>query len=225
VKVRWLGQSAFLFEGRQHRVVIDPFGDVRERMAGRGLDFLYPPIENVAADLLLVTHEHQDHSGVEVVVGNPVVIRSTAGRFDSPVGEVVAVAAEHDQAAGTQRGPNTIFCFTLDGLRVCHFGDFGQAGLRPEQEAAIGEVDLLFVPVGGEVTLDGRQAATVVRQLHPRVAVPMHYRNLAVNFLHPPDSFFEAFGGTVAQLPRSDFLADEHLGDETVVVAPAPPLD
>ena len=52
----------------------------------------------------------------------------------------------------------------------------------------------------------------------------MHYRNAAVNFLEPPDSFYEAFGGTAAELPRPEFVVDEHLGDKTVVVAPAPPL-
>jgi L-ascorbate metabolism protein UlaG (beta-lactamase superfamily) len=223
MRVRWLGQSAFLLEG-ERRVLIDPFGDIRERFAGRGIAFDYPPIVDAAAELVLVTHEHLDHNGVEVVVGDPVVIRSTAGRLDSPVGEVVAIASEHDPRAGTERGRNTIFCFTLDGFRVCHFGDFGQAGLRPEQAEAIGEIDLLFVPVGGEVTLDGPAAATVVGQLRPRIAVPMHYRNVAVGFLEPPDSFYEAFGGTVAQLPRADFVVDERLGEGTVVVAPAPPL-
>jgi L-ascorbate metabolism protein UlaG (beta-lactamase superfamily) len=223
MRVRWFGQAAFLLEGEE-RVMIDPFGDIRERFAGRGIEWLYPPIADVAADLVLVTHEHLDHNGVEVVAGDPVIIRSTAGRLESPVGEVVAVASEHDRAAGTERGPNTIFCFTLDGLRVCHFGDFGQVELRPEQAAAIGQADLLFVPVGGHATIDGPAAATVVRQLRPRVAVPMHYRNVAVNFLEPPESFYEAFGGIVAQLPRPELVVDEHLGDETVVVAPAPPL-
>ena len=47
---------------------------------------------------------------------------------------------------------------TLDGVRVAHFGDFGQAALRPEQRAAIGEVDLLFMPVGGGPTIGGATA-------------------------------------------------------------------
>ena len=45
----------------------------------------------------------------------PGVLRSTAGKLESPIGEVVAVASEHDAVAGTERGPNTIFVFTLDG--------------------------------------------------------------------------------------------------------------
>ncbi len=120
-------------------------------------------------------------------------MRSTAGRFETPVGEVVAIASEHDDQAGTARGPNTIFVFTLDGVRVCHFGDFGQAGLRPEQRTAIGAVDLLIVPVGGGPTIDAAQAATITRALDPRWVVPMHYRTPAIDFLEPADAFLALF--------------------------------
>src|ERR1700712_3408682 len=109
-RVRWYGQSAFLLEGDAATVFIDPFGDMRAALSGRGLEWSYPPIERTAADLLLVTHEHGDHNGVEVVDA-PVTVRSRAGRHESPVGEVVAVNSEHDDVAGTARGPNTIFCF------------------------------------------------------------------------------------------------------------------
>jgi L-ascorbate metabolism protein UlaG (beta-lactamase superfamily) len=132
VRLRWFGQSAFLLAGQQ-RVFIDPFGSP-ERIRERGLGFSYPPIDDVDAHLVLVTHEHFDHNGVEAIGGSPEVIRSTAGTLESPLGEVVAVASEHDDATGTRRGPNTIFVFSLDGLRVCHMGDFGQASLRPEQQ-------------------------------------------------------------------------------------------
>jgi hypothetical protein len=40
----------------------------------------------------------------------------------------------------------------------CHFGDFGRAALRPEQRAAIGEVDMLMVPVGDVRSLDRSEA-------------------------------------------------------------------
>src|ERR671928_560810 len=141
MRIRWYGQSAFLISA-ERTVFVDPFGAM-EGLAERGMRFDYPPIESVEADLLLVTHEHGDHNAVEVVGGSPQILRSTAGTFDSPIGEVIAVASEHDDAAGTMRGPNTIFCFGLEGLRICHFGDFGQAALRPAQREAIGRPDLL----------------------------------------------------------------------------------
>jgi L-ascorbate metabolism protein UlaG (beta-lactamase superfamily) len=224
MQIRWFGQSAFLLAGDGAVVVVDPFGDT-SIFGTRGLQFDYPSIEGVTADLVLVTHEHADHNAAEVVGGSPAVLRSTAGRLESPIGEVVAVASEHDDAAGTVRGPNTIFCFSLDGLRVCHLGDFGQPGLRPEQRAAIADVDVLFLPVGGGPTVGGAAAAAVARALAPRLVAAMHYRTPLVNFLDPPDEFLNAFGARVERLDRSEAAADELLGtaEEPVVVLFAPP--
>jgi L-ascorbate metabolism protein UlaG (beta-lactamase superfamily) len=190
MQVQWYGQSAFRLSTSDATVAIDPFGDL-SGLTGRGLRFDYPAIEGLAADLLLITHEHQDHNAVEVVGGEPTVLRSTAGRLDSPVGEVTGVASEHDEAAGTERGPNTIFVFEMDGIRVSHFGDFGQRELRDEQAAALGDIDLLFVPVGGGPTVGAGQAAAIVERLSPRWVVPMHYRTPRVDFLETADAFLE----------------------------------
>ena len=221
--IRWYGQSTFLLRGEQ-RVFIDPFGDM-QGIAARGLQFDYPPIEGAEADLLLVTHEHGDHNAVEVIGGSPQILRSTAGTFDSPVGEVIGVASEHDDVAGTRRGPNTIFCFSLDGIRFCHFGDFGQAELRPEQKQAIDAVDVLFLPVGGGPTVGGESAAAIVRALRPRLVVPMHYRTDAVNFLEPPDAFLDALGARVERIDANELDAEQFLGtaeQPTVVLLAVP---
>ena len=210
MQIRWYGQSAFLISA-ERTVFVDPFGPM-EGLAERGMQFDYPAIEGVEADLLLVTHEHADHNAVDVVGGSPQILRSTAGTFDSPLGEVIAVASEHDEAAGTKRGPNTIFRFTLDGLRLCHFGDFGQSELRHEQLRAIGSVDVLFLPVGGGPTVGGEPAAAIVRALKPRLVVPMHYRTDAVNFLDPPDAFLDALGARVERLDENELEADRFLG-------------
>jgi L-ascorbate metabolism protein UlaG (beta-lactamase superfamily) len=223
MRIRWYGQSAFLVEGEK-RVFLDPFGDPAP-LAARGIEFGYPPIAGVEADLLLVTHDHFDHNAVEAVGGEPPVLRSP-GRHESPVGEVVGIASEHDGAAGTERGPNTIFVFSLDGLRICHLGDFGQPALRPEQRQAIGEVDVLFLPAGGGATVGGDEAAAVARELRPRLVVAMHYRTEAVNFLDPPDAFLEAYGARVERLETSEAEVEPLLGsrEQPVVALLAPPL-
>ena len=194
MQVEWYGQSAFRLAAGGASVFIDPFGDM-SGAAARGIRFEYPPIAGVRADLLLVTHEHADHNAVEVIEGAPPVLRSTAGRLASPLGEILAVASEHDESAGTERGPNTIFVLELGGIRVAHFGDFGQAGLRPEQERAIGALDLAILPVGAGPTIGAEQAALICERLQPRWVVPMHYRTERVNFLEPVDAFLERMGG------------------------------
>jgi L-ascorbate metabolism protein UlaG (beta-lactamase superfamily) len=191
MQVEWYGQSAFRLSSAETTVVIDPFGDMSALAGAREMQFDYPLIEGVEAQLLLVTHEHMDHNGVEAIGGNPITLRSTAGKLESPIGEVVAIASEHDEAAGTERGPNTIFVFELDGVRVAHFGDFGQSELRPEQAAAIGKVDLLILPVGGGPTIGAEGAAAIIERLAPRWVVPMHYRTPRIGFLETADAFLE----------------------------------
>jgi L-ascorbate metabolism protein UlaG (beta-lactamase superfamily) len=224
MRIKWYGQSAFALRGEEHTVFIDPFGDMTP-LAGRGVQWDYPAIEDASADLLLVTHEHLDHNAVEVIGGEPPILRATAGRHESPVGEVVGVASEHDPVAGTERGPNTIFVFDLDGVRVAHFGDFGQLALRDEQAAAIGEIDLLIVPVGGGPTTDAAQAYEIVERLKPRWVIPMHYRTPKIGFLEPADEFIERFGSDVhrAETPTVDVAELPAADGGPVAIVPAVP--
>lgn len=216
MNIRWLGQSAFLLTGDSTRVAIDPFGELPD---GLSVQFDYPPIEGIDAELVLVSHEHVDHNNAEAIGGDPEVIRGRAGTFSSPIGEVVGVASEHDAVAGTQRGANTIFVFTLAGVRCVHFGDFGQGSLRPEQRDAIGEIDVAFLPVGGGPTIDGGQAARIVAELRPRLVVPMHYGTEAVDFLESVDGFLAAVAGRTERVGAAAAEAEELMGagGETVV--------
>jgi L-ascorbate metabolism protein UlaG (beta-lactamase superfamily) len=222
MQVEWYGQSAFRLSTSEATVAIDPFADL-SGLTGRGMRFDYPAIEGLEAQLLLVTHEHPDHNGVEAVGGDPVILRSTAGRLESPIGEVTAVSSEHDESAGTERGPNTIFVFELEDLRVCHFGDFGQRALRDEQAEAIGRVDLLLVPVGGGPTVGAQQAAAIVDRLSPRWVVPMHYRTPRISFLETADAFLGLLAH-VERLPGAVFdTAALPVEDAPVAVVPAAP--
>ena len=76
------------------------------------------------ADIVTVSHEHADHNNVGDVKGNPQVVRG-AGIHQVKGIEIKGVSTSHDEMSGSQRGANTVFCFTLDGVRVCHLGDLG----------------------------------------------------------------------------------------------------
>lgn len=223
MRVEWHGQSAFTLAGEGATVFVDPFGDMSP-LAERGIAWDYPPIEAEGVDLLLVTHEHLDHNAVEAIAGEPHLVRSLSGTHETPHGTVVGVSSEHDPAAGTERGHNTIFVLELDGLRIAHFGDFGQAGLRPEQREAIGDVDLAFVPVGGGPTIGGAAAAELVGSLGARWAVPMHYRTPRIGFLESEEEFAAAFSH-VQRLEGPSFDTDQLEQPQTgaVAVIPAAP--
>src|SRR5882757_4280308 len=222
MRVSWHGQSAFTLDGDAATVFIDPWGDM-STAASRGIEWNYPEIESAGADLLIVTHEHVDHNAVEKIGGEPALLRSLAGTHESPLGKVVAIASEHDGVAGTERGPNTIVVFELDGIRVAHFGDFGQPALRPEQRAHLEGIDLLFVPVGGGPTINGATAAGIAIELGASWVVPMHYRTAKINFLDDETAFVEAMPSAV-RLDTSSFdTAELEKGAEPTAIIPAAP--
>ena len=220
MQVEWYGQSAFRLSDGRDTVFIDPFD--RAIFEARGMRWDYPAITGGAAQLLLVTHEHGDHNAVEVIDGDPAILRATAGAHESPIGKVIGIASEHDDVAGTRRGPNTIFAFTFGGHRIAHLGDFGQTELRPEQLAALGTVDLLFVPVGGGPTIGAAQATEIGAQLGARVIVPMHYRTARIDFLEPVDDFV-ARAERVRHTDGPAFEVEAVMGDRPTVVVPAAP--
>jgi L-ascorbate metabolism protein UlaG (beta-lactamase superfamily) len=222
MRVSWHGQSAFTLDGDAATVFIDPWGDM-SAAASRGIEWGYPEIESpIGVDLLIVTHEHSDHNGVEKIDGEPALVRSLAGTHESPLGQVVAIASEHDGAAGTERGPNTIVVFELDGIRVAHFGDFGQPALRPEQRAHLEGVDLLFVPIGGGPTIDGATAAGIATELGASWVVPMHYRTAKINFLDDESDFVEAMPAATRLETSSFDTAGLAKGEPTAIVLAAP---
>ena len=156
MKITWNGHSCFTLSTSDGTVVMDPYED--QSVPG------YQPLK-LTADLVLCSHEHSDHNGRECV--------SLSGK---PCGiGVETVASWHDDAKGAKRGPNTIHILTAEGMRIAHLGDLG-CELSEEQIERLQNLDVLMVPVGGFFTINAVQAAEIVRQLQPRVVIPMHYR-------------------------------------------------
>jgi L-ascorbate metabolism protein UlaG (beta-lactamase superfamily) len=166
MKIRWLGHACFLIaNGNGVRIITDPYA------VGGGIQ--YSPIKE-SADVVLVSHDHDDHNNVSAVQGKPEVIGGSGVKAAKGI-QFRGIATHHDSSGGKQRGSNTVFCFGLDDIKLCHLGDLGHV-LSPEQVDEIGAVDVLFIPVGGVLTIDASAASQVCDQLKPRVVIPMHFK-------------------------------------------------
>ena len=97
----------------------------------------------------------------------------------------------HDEEKGAKRGENIMFKFEMEGLKLCHLGDLGEL-LDEKQVSQIGEVDILFIPVGGTFTLDAEGAWKTIKEINPRVIVPMHFRVGGLSLsIAPVDGFLD----------------------------------
>jgi len=172
MNIKWLGHSCFLITSEEGlRVITDPYS------VGQGIS--YSRIEETA-DIVVVSHDHFDHNNVSAVRGKPEVVRGNGMKTARGI-QFRGVASYHDSSQGKQRGANTIFCFSLDGIKLCHLGDLGHL-LSQVQINEIGAVDVLFVPVGGFYTIDAANASRVCDRLEPSVIIPMHFRTARCEF-------------------------------------------
>ena len=163
-----IGHAKFLIELENGlRIVTDPYD--------ASCGYLVTP---VPADVVLVSHDHHDHSAVDTIPGAPRVISQT-GSYDLDDGvTVTAVEAFHDDAEGAKRGKTLLFAIRAEGLNAVHLGDLGHIPTQ-EQIDALGPVDVLMVPVGGFYTIDAAQAKETAALLGARIILPMHYRTRA----------------------------------------------
>ena len=200
-KITWIGHSCFKIEADGFAIVTDPYED--GSVPGLG------PVRE-QANLVLASHEHFDHNARQLVK-----VEETA---DCPF-RITEIATWHDEVQGAKRGPNTIYIMETEGFKIAHLGDLG-CDLDEEQIGQLKGLDVCLIPVGGFFTIDGLQAAELIKKIRPKAAVPMHYRDGAAGFGFDAISEVDVFAGqfdSVCRLPGS-VLDPDDLPDAQVVI-------
>jgi L-ascorbate metabolism protein UlaG (beta-lactamase superfamily) len=185
--VTWLGHGCFRLRGRGAAVVTDPYPPAIGLKLGR-----------MDAEVVTVSHDHDNHSYTQVVRDPTYVIRGP-GEYEVAEVSVIGVPTYHDAEKGARLGRNTVYLIEIDDVRVCHLGDLGHK-LDDAEAEAVASPDVLLVPVGGHSAMNGAQAAEVVRQLEPRYVVPMHFAIPGLKLqLDPIDRFLKEMGVTAGE--------------------------
>jgi L-ascorbate metabolism protein UlaG (beta-lactamase superfamily) len=212
--VKWLGHACFMITSElEMKIITDPYA------VGGGIS--HSPIKE-AADIVVVSHEHSDHNNVSAVQGKPEVVKGVGVKTVRGI-QFKGVATHHDGSKGRLRGANTVFCFTIDDIRLCHLGDLGHT-LSQSQAAEIAAVDVLFIPVGGVVTIDAVEAGQVCDQLNPRLIIPMHFRTSKCAYPIASVADFLQGRKNVRKLESSEMeleLETLPVGSEIAVLEPA----
>jgi len=166
--IQHLGHSSFKIQDKVGTdgviLITDPFDSKYVGLKMPSLD----------ADIVTVSHDHEDHSNVKAIRTNPYIV-SSAGEYDIKGVNILGVESYHDAKEGAERGKNIIFRFEIDGIIVTHLGDIGHVFDNKQLEGLVG-TDILIIPVGGVYTLDAKKAVEVVSQIEPRIVIPMHYK-------------------------------------------------
>lgn len=173
--IQYYGHSCFKITtkpaGRATEEVViftDPF----DRSIG-----LRPPQGH--ADIIFVSHNHCDHNNVSALKDSPVVI-DLPGEYSARGVNAIGLETYHDKKEGAERGKNAVYIIESEDIKLCFMGDLG-GDLTSSQLEQIDGVDILFIPVGGKYTLDGKEAAELTRKIEPKIVIPMHYKIKGLN--------------------------------------------
>ena len=194
MKITYLGHACFQITASNGTTIItDPYTRVGYEL----------PL-GLSADLVTVSHGHFDHNYLDGVKTSQVITEQGEYLFNGI--KIVAKNSFHDEKQGALRGKNLLFCFEVDGIRICHLGDLGEA-CRADILEKIGEVDLLLIPVGGTYTIDAVQAKEYVEKCQPCVAIPMHFRPQDGTLdIAPISQFLDLFDAeNVKNIPDGEF--------------------
>jgi hypothetical protein len=172
-------------------------------------------------DIVTISHDSPGHNYAEAVKGAQHVLTS-AGEYEIS-GVFITGIAMSDVKSPSPRKNVAYFC-DYETLTVLHLGDLTHV---PDQSVvqALGEVNVLLIPVGGGNGLNANNAAEVVALLEPHYVVPMHYALPGLRLeLDPVDRFLKAMG--VSKVSESDVLkvSAGELPEQTQVVVLTPNL-
>ncbi len=207
-----LGHASFKIRTKAATIITDPYDS-----AMVGLKFP----KNIEADVIIVSHDHQDHNAVAQIAASPFVV-SGPGEYEVKGVHIRGIASFHDDAQGAKRGKNTLYHIEADGLRLAHLGDLGHT-LSSSDIEQLGEVDILFIPTGGTFTIDAKQAAAIVNDIEPAIVIPMHYGRRELNQkefgpLAPVSDFVKEMG-KIGLMPQTKLsVTKDKLPEEMQVV-------
>ncbi len=183
MKIKWYGHAAFLITtAKGVRIIIDPY-----QPGAFGGALSYGKITD-EADIVLSSHEHDDHNYTKDIKGNFTFINKQ-GTYDEKGVKIKAIPTFHDPSKGSERGKNLIFLIDADDIKLAHAGDLGHT-LDGAAIREIGKIDILLIPIGGFYTIDAEEATKVVGDLKPLITIPMHFKTEKCDF---PISFVEEF--------------------------------
>ena len=188
-----IAHAMFLLElDNGMRIVTDPCGE------SSGY-----PMNPVACDAVLISHDHHDHSDLSSVTGYSQVIRTEGTHTLAPDVRVTALSAFHDSMQGAARGKTLLFAVEAEGLRAVHLGDLGHLP-NEKQRRFLQDADIMMLPIGGHFTIDAKQAHEVAELCTAKVILPMHYRTEATSEwpIGPADDFLSQYPAEdIARLP------------------------
>lgn len=207
MEITWYGLSCFRITERNFATVItDPYNNT--------IGLTLPKLKG---DIVSQSHDSAGHNNIGAINGAQLTL---TGPGEYELGNVFVNAT----ASRGQTPRNIFFLFDFDGLTVAHAGDIAKMPSQAQVEA-MGEVNVLLLPVGGGSSLAGAQAAELVSLIEPNIVIPMHFKTDGMKLdLEGADRFLQEVGSADLEPQTSLKVSSSSLPEETQTVLLTPKL-
>ncbi len=128
-----------------------------------------------AADVALCSMRHPDYDGFDNNIYNGKELFKIYGPGSYEVAGNLFVGYGEEAKRNNSDYINTIYFFNIEGISFCFLGDLAHENIDQKTKEHIESVDVIFVPIGGNETLDPVQASKIIKNFSPKVIIPMDY--------------------------------------------------
>jgi L-ascorbate metabolism protein UlaG (beta-lactamase superfamily) len=136
------------------------------------------PTSKFGSDIVLSSLNHPDMNGIDQVSFGDKNAFAVRGPGEYEIKGVFIKGHGSESMYGGEKLINTIYTVTLEGMNICFLGAIDQAELPKEAEEAIDDVDILFIPIGGEGVLDPAAAYKLAVSMSPKIIIPIHWEGM-----------------------------------------------
>lgn len=186
MQIQYFGLSSFKITTKEATVITDPF----HKDSG-----LTPP--RGAADIIILAQKNKSlYSAISGISGEPFNI-SDPGEYDIKGVTVTGIPLKQEDKYVT------VFLIESEDLRILNLTHIKDFNMSEDEIEALGEIDILILPVGGNTVLSASAASKVVNEIEPKVVIPSHYKmpGLIVD-VDAVDKFIKEMGGKKEEMEK-----------------------
>lgn len=206
--ISWHGQSFIVIKHGDITIVIDPFS---HESTG-----IRPP--KIRANFAFISHDHPDHNALNILDGEPIIFKGP-GEYELSGIFCRGFNVFHDNNNGKKFGTTAIFKLDIDDLTLLHLSAMGESEIRDEIIKNIGDIDVMFIPIGGNTTISYKEAEEIISEVEPKIVIPIHYEIPGLKIrLDGPEKFIKEMGGKPAELDKLTLKKKDITHEETKII-------
>ncbi len=206
MQLQYFGLSSFKITTKEATLITDPFHKDSGLLPPRG-----------GTDILVLAEKNKKlYSAVSGISGERFDV-TDPGEYDIKGVTVTGIPLKQENRY------ITVFLIESEDIRILNLTHIKEFNMKEDEVEALGDIDILIVPVGGNTVLSASQAAKVVNEIEPKIVIPSHYKmkDLILD-LDSLEKFIKEMGGKKEDMEKLSIKKKELQEEGTKVVVLEP---